>query len=123
MKKYMDMIVPVTVMSILVLVFVLVIGGKVYAENAEAAERAQREAKESEYICCIRQELQEEGFHNSGINMTKETNETGEWEYTVTVYHHSFEWMEDADKTAFEERLETAGSNSLGKISLELCVR
>ncbi|MBQ7765916.1 MAG: hypothetical protein IJ397_03615 [Lachnospiraceae bacterium] len=123
MKKYMDMIVPAIGMSILVIIFALVIGGKVYAENAEAAERAQRETKESEYVTCIRQELQENGFCNSGVNMTKETNEAGEWEYTVTVYHRSFLWMDDAERANFEKQLEDVGKDTLGKISLELCVR
>ncbi len=123
MRKYMDMIIPATVIGVLVLVFAMLIGTKAYANSVEAAERAQREERESVYIKLIKDELQKEGFSNCGVNMTKETNEDGEWEYTVVVYHRSFEWMDAAEELTLEQKLEGAGSNSLGKISLDLLAR
>ena len=39
------------------------------------------------------------------------------------VYHRSFEWMDEADAMTLEQKLENAGSDSLGKISLDLLVR
>lgn len=123
MRKYMDMIIPAVVIGVLVLVFAMLIGTKAYANSVEAAERAQREANESVYLNLVKDELQAEGFSNCGVNMTKETNEDGEWEYTVVVYHRSFEWMDETDAMTLEQRLEYAGSDSLGKISLDLLVR
>ena len=123
MRKYMDMIIPAVVIGVLVLVFAMLIGTKAYANSVEVAERAQREANESVYLNLVKDELQAEGFSNCGVNMTKETNENGEWEYTVVVYHCSFEWMDEADAMALEQKLENAGSDSLGKISLDLLVR
>lgn len=123
MRKYMDMIIPAVVIGVLVLVFVMLIGTKAYANSVEATERAQREVSESVYLKLVKDELQAEGFSNCGVNMTKETNEDGEWEYTVVVYHRSFEWMDETDAFALEQKLENAGSNSLGKISLDLMVR
>ena len=123
MRKYMDMIIPAAVIGVLVLVFAMLIGTKAYANSMEAAERAQREANESVYLNLIKDELQAEGFSNCGVNMTKETNEDGEWEYTVVVYHRSFEWMDETDAMTLEQKLENAGSDSLGKISLDLLVR
>lgn len=123
MRKYMDMIIPAAVIGILVLVFAMLIGTKAYANSVEAAERAQREANESVYLNWIKAELQEEGFSNCGVNMTKETNDEGEWEYTVVVYHRSFAWMDEADAVALEQKLEGEGINSLGKISLDLLAR
>lgn len=123
MRKYMDMIIPAVVIGVLVLVFAMLIGTKAYANSMEAAERAQREANESVYLNLIKDELQAEGFSNCGVNMTKETNEDGEWEYTVVVYHRSFEWLDEAHAMTLEQKLENAGSDSLGKISLDLLVR
>lgn len=123
MRKYMDMIIPTAVIGVLVLVFAMLIGTKAYANSMEAAERAQREANESVYLNLVKDELQAEGFSNCGVNMTKETNENGEWEYTVVVYHSSFEWLDEADAMTLEQKLENAGSDSLGKISLDLLVR
>jgi len=123
MRKYMDMIIPAAVIGVLVLVFAMLIGTKAYANSVEVAERAQREANESVYLNLVKDELQAEGFSNCGVNMTKETNEDGEWEYTVVVYHRSFEWMDETDAMTLEQRLEYAGSDSLGKISLDLLVR
>lgn len=123
MRKYMDMIIPAAVIGVLVLVFAMLIGTKAYANSMEAIERAQREANESVYLNLVKDELQAEGFSNCGVNMTKETNENGEWEYTVVVYHRSFEWMDETDAMTLEQKLENAGSDSLGKISLDLLVR
>ncbi len=123
MRKYMDMIILAAVIGVLVLVFAMLIGTKAYANSVEAAKRAQREANESVYLNLVKDELQAEGFSNCGVNMTKETNADGEWEYTVVVYHRSFEWLDEADALALEQKLEGAGSNSLGKISLDLLAR
>ncbi len=123
MKKYMDTIIPVAVIGLLVMVFALLVGSKVYAQSVEEARREHREALESAYITAIREELQAEGFSNSGVNMTKVTNDEGEWEYTVTIYHGSFEWMDGNDRAELEEALTNMGSGSLGKISLNLLTR
>ena len=123
MKKYMDTLIPVAVIGLLIIVFVFLVGSKAYAKSVETAVREQREVLESAYISSVKETLQEEGFANSGVNMTKITNEEGEWEYTVIIYHRSVEWMEENDKIELEQTLAEMGSDSLGKISLELCVR
>ena len=120
MRKHMDVIIPAAGIGLLVMVFALLIGGKVHAKSVEAAEREQRERMESTYISMIKDELENRGFSNSGVNMTKATDEEDEWEYTVTVYHHSFEWMDVNEQKIFEKELENMGSGSLGKISLDL---
>lgn len=123
MRKYMDIVIPAAVIGVLVLVFAMLIGTKAYANSVEAAERAQREANESVYLNLLKDELQTEGFSNCGVNMTKETNADGEWEYTVVVYHRSFKWMDEAEVMTLEQKLVNAGSDSLGKISLDLLAR
>ncbi len=123
MKKYVENIIPVVVIVLLILGFAMLVGSKVHAQNVEEARREQREAMESIYISNVRERLAEKGFCNSGVNMTKETNEAGEWEYTVIIYNHSFAWMEEATKADFERELADMGSSNLGKISLSLLAR
>ena len=123
MKKYMENIIPAAIIFLLIIVFALLVGKKVYAQNVEAAVREQKEAMESLYITSVKHELEDAGFTNSGVNMTKATNEKGEWEYTVVIFHRSFEWMETEEKEGLEKELEEMGAASLGKISLTLLAR
>lgn len=120
MKKYINKMIPVAVITVLVVVFVVLIGGKVYAKSVESAERERREQMESIYITMLRDELKQDGFDNSGVNMTKVTNAEGEWEYTVIIYNSSFAWMDDAEQSILEKQLADMGSETLGKISLDL---
>lgn len=119
----MENIMPATVTLLLILIFALLVGRKVYGQNLEEAEKLQREAVESTYIAEIKELLTDKGFSNCGVNMTKATNKVGNWEYTVTVYHHSFEWMDNDDKANLENRMEDMGNDALGKISLTLLAR
>ncbi len=123
MKKYMENIIPAVIIFLLIILFALLVGKKIYAQSVEAAAREQREAMESIYITAIKDELGEVGFANSGVNMTKATNESGEWEYTVVIFHRSFEWMEASAKEDLANRLEEMGVENLGKISLTLLAR
>lgn len=123
MKKYMEHIIPVAVIVLLILVFAVLVGSKVHATSLEEARNQQREALESTYLTTIRDVLEESGFHNSGVNMTKATNENGEWEYSVIIYNRSFEWMEESAREELEKELAAMGEGSLGKISLDLLVR
>lgn len=123
MRKHMENIIPAVVIVLLILVFALLVGNKVYAESVEAARTEQREVLESTYLTTMRGVLEESGFYNSGVNMTKATNEEGEWEYTVIIYNRSFEWMEDLAREELEEELVMMGEDSLGKISLDLLAR
>ncbi len=123
MKKYMENIIPAAIILLLIILFALLVGRKVYAQNVEEAARVQRETVESLYITSIKDELEDVGFTNSGVNMTKATNENGEWEYTVVIFHRSFEWMEEGAKEDLENRMEEMGSGNLGKISLTLLAR
>ncbi len=123
MRKHMETIIPTVVIVLLILTFAVLVGNKVHAMSLEEAHKQQREALESNYIATMREVLEQKGFYNSGVNMTKATNEDGEWEYTVIIYNHSFEWMEDLTKGELEEELVMIGEDSLGKISLSLLVR
>lgn len=123
MKKYMGQVIPAAITLFLILIFVLLVGQKVYATNLEEAAMLQRETAESTYITEIKEVLNNNGFGNCGVNMTKATDEMGEWEYTVIVYHHSFDWMESDERAELEKSMESMGTDVLGKISLTLLSR
>ncbi len=123
MKKYMENIIPVAVIMVLVIFFAFLAGQKVYGQTVERIERQQRDAMESTYIAEVRTVLGENGFSNSGINMTKISDDKGGWEYTVTIYHHGFGWMDESDRCVLEKELESLGREELGKISLALLTR
>lgn len=123
MKRYMENIIPATFVLLVIIVFALLAGQKVYGQSVEQARAEQREAMESTYISDVKAVLTESGFNNSGVNMTKATNESGEWEYTVTIYNRSFEWMEAEAKEEMQIELTDMGNTSLGKISLTLLAR
>lgn len=123
MKKYMEHIIPATVILLLIIIFALLVGRKVYAQSVEEACREHRETMESSYITMIKSQLSDNGFSNSGVNMTKATGDNGEWEYSVIIYHRSFEWMEEDAKITLEKELVAMGNESLGKISLSLLSR
>lgn len=123
MRKHMENIIPAVVIVLLILAFAVLVGSKVQAACLEEARNLQREALESTYVVTMRGVLEENGFYNSGVNMTKATNEEGEWEYTVIIYNRSFEWMEDLAREELEKELVMIGEDSLGKISLDLLAR
>lgn len=123
MRKNMENIIPAAAVIIMILVFALLAGQKVYGQTVEKVERERRDALESTYITEVKETLRENGFVNSGVNLTKETNAIGEWEYTLTVYNRSFDWMEKDSKTELEKELVDMGSENLGKISLALLSR
>lgn len=123
MKKIQKNIIFTAVTIVMVLTFVILAGSKVYAESLEESNRRQREDRERVYLSMIRSQLEEQGFQNSGINMTKMTDENDEWEYTVVIYHHAFEWLEQAEAEDLEAMLIDMGDEQLGKISLALLSR
>lgn len=123
MKKYMENVIPAVFVLLVIIVFALLAGRKIYGESIEQARMEHRETLESTYISGVKAMLTESGFSNSGVNMTKATNEDGEWEYTVTIYNRSFEWMEDEAREEMQNELVGMGNSSLGKISLTLLVR
>ena len=78
---------------------------------------------ESTYIAEVKETLRDSGFVNSGVNLTKETNASGDWEYTLVIYNRSFDWMEETVRADLEKELADMANDELGKISLALLAR
>lgn len=123
MRKNMENIIPAAAVVIMILVFAFLAGQKVYGQTIERAERERRDAMESSYIEEVKDILRDSGFVNSGVNLTKETNTLGDWEYTLVIYNRSFDWMEETAKADLEKELAGPGNDELGKISLILLAR
>lgn len=123
MKKNLAAVIISVMFFGIMMVISIGIGMKIHAQNKEIQRAEYREAIESAYISDIRMVMEENGYSNSGVNMTKVTNEDGEWEYNVVIYHHSFAWMEEGAKEEMKIRLTDMGSDDLGKISLAFMTR
>lgn len=123
MKKQSDIIIFGTFTVVLVIIASLLFGMKAYGKSVEATMQAEREAMEREYLAEIKAVLQENGFQNSGVNMTKESDEDGRWEYDVVIYNPSFEWMNPDKAEKIENTLAEGRAEEFGKISLTLLAR
>ncbi len=123
MKKQSDIIVLGMFTVVLVIIASLLFGMKAYGKSVEATMQAQREAMEREYLAEIKAVLQENGFQNSGVNMTKESDEDGRWKYDVVIYNPSFEWMNPDKEEEIENMLAEWREEEFGKISLTLLAR
>lgn len=123
MRKNMENIIPAAAVVIMILVFAFLAGQKVYGQTIERVERERRDAMESTYIAEVKETLRDSGFVNSGVNLTKETNASGDWEYTLVIYNRSFDWMEEGVRADLEKELADMANDELGKISLALLSR
>ena len=123
MRKNIENIIPAAAVVIMILVFAFLAGQKVYGQTIERVERERRDAMESTYIAEVKETLRDSGFVNSGVNLTKETNASGDWEYTLVIYNRSFDWMEDGVRADLEKELADMANDELGKISLALLSR
>ena len=123
MRKNMENIIPAAAVVIMILVFAFLAGQKVYGQTIERVERERRDAMESTYIAEVKETLRDSGFVNSGVNLTKETNASGDWEYTLVIYNRSFDWMEETVRADLEKELVDMANDELGKISLALLAR
>ena len=123
MRKNIENIIPAAAVVIMILVFAFLAGQKVYGQTIERVERERRDAMESTYIAEVKETLRDSGFVNSGVNLTKETNASGDWEYTLVIYNRSFDWMEETVRADLEKELADMANDELGKISLALLSR
>ncbi len=95
--------------SVLVLIAITVfcISGTVY--SSEKVERREREKYyrelEAEYVKEIRFFLNEEGYLNSGVTMTKVIDEEENRSYTVTIHHRRIGNLQQEEQEQLQEEL------------------
>lgn len=92
---------------LLVLVIIFCVKGTVMSkENDERAKQNHYfAALEQDYLERTRQLLDEEGYANCGINLTRVTYEDGRREYTVLIHHRRLERLTDKEKLELESLL------------------
>lgn len=95
----------ITVLLILVIIFCV----KETVMSKESAERAKQNhyfaVLEQDYLERTRMLLDEEGYGNCGINLTRVTYEDGRREYTVLLHHRKLERMSSEEKLDLESML------------------
>lgn len=89
MRNLKEITITSIITVILVLIIAFCISGTVLSQNkgASRVEEQYYHAMEQEYVQGIRGLLEEKGYRNSGVTMTRVTEEDGTREYTVTIYH------------------------------------
>ena len=65
-----------------------------------------RDEFEKESIKEIRCVLEEYGLRNSGINLTKSTEDRVVWNYSLVIYNDSLKYLSESDKIDLTERLD-----------------
>lgn len=94
------------VSSIIIVTLVLSISVRAYANDKRGREyREAIASKENGYEREIRECLDEYGFKNAGINLTKEYDEERNVTYNLSVNHHSFEYASIDKMNEIEDRM------------------
>ena len=79
--------------AVIVSTVVLGVSVKAYANDKKGREyREAVERNEEEYVRDIREYLNDYGFKNAGVNLTKEYDKDRNVTYSLVVNHHSFEY-------------------------------
>lgn len=89
----------------------MMVMGTVMTVKGQESRKARLEEKyyqeaESEYLREVRAFLQEEGYENSGVTMTKVYEEDGGRSYTILIHHRKISTLEEPEKKALQEKLE-----------------
>ena len=111
----------IALFSIIIVSLVLSISVKSYAKDKRSREyREMVEQCEEEYTRAIRNTLNDYGFMNAGISLTKSYDEERNVTYKLVVNHHSFEYADDSKLNRMENILyETSEAYLEG--NLETC--
>lgn len=95
----------VTVLFVIISAFCIsqTVSGK---EDAEAKEQeAFYREQEKKLLADTRAFLNQEGYYNSGVTMTRVVDSDGSREYTITIHHSKIDRMDDAEKQELKRAL------------------
>lgn len=98
-----------TVLLILISTFFITKTVQGQSDKELAAREGYYQALEQEYVNEIRAYLNEQGFLNSGVTLTRVVDEQGGRDYQVTLHHKYLERLSEEERQAvFEEIAEMA---------------
>lgn len=93
---------------------VLGFSAKAYANNLQAREyKKALEEREDEFVREVRSYMNECGFDNAGINLTKMYDEDRKITYNLVINHYLFEYADDDKMNEMEKRLYEEADNIL----------
>jgi len=93
--------------ALLIFVAVSCTTGTVMGMEKDAARVDEKYYKqmEKEYVMQVRSYLQEEGYENSGLTLTKVLFEDGSREYTLNVHHKRINKISETEQNALRNKL------------------
>ena len=95
-----------TVSAILVITIVLSISIRAYADEKKGREYKESvSANENVYEKEVRDFLNDYGFKNAGVNLTKQYDEERNVTYSLMINHHSFEYASTEKIDEIEDRM------------------
>ena len=97
----------VLITVVLIMVTVFCTTGTVMGMEKDAARVDEKYYKqmEKEYVKQVRSYLQEEGYENSGVTLTKILFEDGSREYTLNVHHKRIGKLSESEQNALRNAL------------------
>lgn len=92
---------------LLVLVSAFCITGTVMSQSNSQEREVEiyYRALEKQLVCDTREYLNESGFRNSGVTLTRVVDENGMREYTMTVHHGKIDRMDENARQILKEEL------------------
>ncbi len=82
-----------------------IVTGAVERDNMKVQMRL-RDEYEKESISEIKGILEEYGLRNSGVNLTKSTEDREVWDYSLVIYNDSLKYLSESDKMDLAARLD-----------------
>ena len=95
--------------AVLILIIVLCIGATVKSESRDETQRMENRIQE--------QQLNENGYRNSGVTLTYALEEDGSPDYTFTIHHKKINSMSETERGALSAELARA-CNAVGNYSV-----
>lgn len=104
--------------ALLVLLIAFFVTGTVSGQSADklAVDEKYYVAMEKEYVCEIREYLNEQGFENSGVTLTRVVEADGSREYEIALHHKYLEKLEDSERSRLFEEIEAMAFDATGCI-------
>lgn len=98
----------VLITVVLIMITVFCTTGTVMGMEKDAARVDEKYYKqmEKEYVTQVKSYLQEEGYENSGVTLTKVLYEDGSREYTLNVHHKRIDKLSESEQNALRNTLE-----------------
>lgn len=110
-KSWTDRIMWGAAAIVLAMTAALCIAGSIKSQAADIlrAREAYYEQLEREYIGQVRNYLAEQGYHNSGVTLSRIVDEEGQRSYRVLIHHSAMSRLEEEALTELLGQTEAMG--------------